>query len=75
MRDYWIQLEELDIKLLPGLAEMGIGGWRALRGVPCWQGLCGHTHFQQGLNMTLLFQNGLLIYIHQALKGLSCLLK
>lgn len=44
-------------------------------GIPCWQGLCGHTHFQQGLNMTLLFQNGLLIYTHQGLRGLSCLLK
>lgn len=28
-----------------------------------------HTHFQRGLNMTLLFQNGALIYIHQGLKG------
>lgn len=48
---------------------MGVGGLRALRGVSRWQGLCGHTHFQQGLNMTRLFQNGLLIYIHQRFKG------
>lgn len=27
MRVYWIQLEELDMKLLPG---MGVGGQRAL---------------------------------------------
>lgn len=53
---------------------MGMGGQRALRESHAGK-VYVDTHFQQGLNMTLLFQNGLLIYIHQGLKGSSCLLK
>ena len=51
---------------------MGMGGQASMRalGDPMLAGfMWTHTHFQQGLNMTLLFQNGLLIYIHQGLKG------
>lgn len=56
------------------LAEMGMRGQSAL-GESHAGRVYVDTHFQQGLNMTLLFQNGLLIYIHQGLKGPSCLLK
>lgn len=68
MRDYWTQLEEFDIKCVAWQR------WEWEASAPSGESHAGRvyvdTHtFQQGLNMTLMFQNGLLIYIHQGLKG------
>ena len=40
-----LKWEESDLKLLPGRGwEWEWEARRALEGVPCWQGLCGHAH-------------------------------
>lgn len=65
--DYCGRRDKSDMKLLPGRHESG----RLVcpHGGPMLAGfMWKYTHFQQGLNMTYAFQNGL-IYTHQGFKG------
>lgn len=70
----WTQLEELDVWHVVWQrleweppAPSAPSGWRW--GGPMLAGFMWTHTFNKGPNTTLLFQNGLLIYIHQGLKG------